>query len=91
MSKHYKNVIGILQTEQNWKQICVEIAKTNPSLICKHADNGETTRYVKEAKEKGKISAIKMIRKEKGLDLLTAKRLIESLTDDYKVMVKRND
>jgi len=84
MSIFYKQAIDILQTEQDWKGICIEIAKNNPSLFCKFADKKNiNAMFIYEAKINGKVAAIKLIRNEIGLGLKEAKDLIESLTSEF--------
>ncbi len=82
MSNHYKEAIEIIESDQDWRGICIQLAKNNPSLLCKYA-NGKNAMFITEAKLFGKVAAIKLIRNRTGMGLKESKELIESMTDDF--------
>lgn len=87
MSKAYKqaitNITGLTDTEA--MQVCIEIAKSNPSVFnsaCATVEVGASAMNVgaKSLLNAGKkIDAIKLVRNMTGLGLREAKEYVESL------------
>lgn len=88
---YYSRAIDILEehtSESDQRKILVEIAKTNPAVLCKVCDKlfakkvswQETVIPILKAGQK--IEAIKQCRNLTGMDLRTAKEAVEKLMDN---------
>ncbi len=81
MARNFRNeAIDILMGNPDWKQICVNIAKTHPSVLVKAAGEFRPSWYREaeiEARAGKKINAIKAVRVGTGWDLRTAKIYVE--------------
>lgn len=77
---YYQQAIDILNSEQNWREICVSVAKINPRLLCEAA---KMTPWQIEARsilsKDGKIAAIKYVRDATGMGLEEAVEAVKSL------------
>jgi len=78
MSDTYKEAIDIVCEERCWREICIEIAKSNPSVLIK-AYNKLTWEH--KVKGMTKIEAIKECRRLTGFGLLEAKEAVERLDE----------
>lgn len=86
----YKEAINLLESDicnDDWRNICVEIAKTNPSVLV-NASRSITSRLKINLAKKGclelmqserKIEAIKLCREITGMGLRESKEFVESL------------
>lgn len=84
---YYKEAIAILMSDIDFKNICVELAKTNPSAFVKAAKLINPTinidaELLELCRKNKKIAAIKLYREEKGADIKEAKNYVENLIDD---------
>ena len=86
----YKEAINLLESDlcnDDWRNICVEIAKTNPSVLVNASRSIRDISKIDLAKkeclkalESGrKIEAIKVCRNITGMGLKEAKEFVESL------------
>jgi len=77
---YYAQAIEVLSTDQNWKQVVIEIAKKHPKIVVDSATSnswkaeGKRIRY-----ELSKIEAIKYCRSMTGMGLKESKEAVESL------------
>lgn len=79
---HYQRAIDLLQTDADWKAICVKVAKLDPGLFCAAASNDQP--YWREKAKaiyssEGIVKAIKYVREETSLGLKEAKEEVEKL------------
>ena len=90
MNNHYRNVIDILTTKQDWKEICIKIGKTHPEILCEAAGFYDIDHKIMEiVRAKGKVTAIKYLRDLKNLDLKSAKDKVDQIVTAY--MSKTNE
>jgi len=77
---YYAQAIEILSTDQNWKQVVIEIAKKHPKIV---VDSATSNSWKVEGKkirdELSKIEAIKYCRNATGFGLKEAKEAVEAL------------
>ena len=78
--QYYEQAIDILSQDNDWKAICVSIAKSNPKVLVEASINNPIDNQAKALMlADKKIAAIKFIRQEKGLTLVDAKNYVEGL------------
>ena len=85
--KYYKTAIELVSVAQDWKKICIQIAKDHPKVFCDATvkiNNYNALCYWQQeamhvADTKGKIRAIKYIKQETGMGLKESKEEIERI------------
>jgi ribosomal protein L7/L12 len=84
-SKYYKLAVDIISSTQDWRAICVSIAKSNPAVFVKAVNPANSlSAWKMDARrlyyvEGKKIEAIKYCRSATGLGLKEAKEAVEAL------------
>lgn len=80
----YAEVIDILTEDLDWKSVCVEIAKSNPSVLIKATDKVKRDRGFDKELIRGlsKVGAIKLYRSHTGKGLRESKIAIESMKEE---------
>lgn len=77
---YYEQAIDILTKEQDWKNICIAVAKKDPKLFCEASGKLPWQMTAKEINEtEGKGPAIKYVRAQTDMGLKEAKEAVESL------------
>jgi ribosomal protein L7/L12 len=82
---YFKDVIGVLTVEQDWKGLVVEIAKNHPAAVVNAAEALAEIDEPWKAEARSlfangyKVDAIKLWRLKTGLGLKEAKAAVEAL------------
>ncbi len=80
MKAYYEQAIDILTQEQDWKSICIAVAKKDPQLFCEAYGKQPWQVTAKAINEtEGKVPAIKYVRNQTGMGLKEAKEAVEAL------------
>jgi len=86
-----KDVITLIATNPNWKDLCLHIAQSRPQVFCAafHEVYETLESQVKRVYvEEGFIPAIKYHRNETGKDLKTSKGYVETVCADLEPAVR---
>jgi ribosomal protein L7/L12 len=83
MNRHAQCLSIVSQAALDWKEMVVEIAKTNPTAVIRAYQN-MSSNWQREARilwieEGNKVAAIKHCRAETGMGLKQAKEAVEAL------------
>ncbi len=85
--KYYEQAIDLLSLDQDWKQICVNVAKMNPELFCRAISGTKFEKpwqmKVKEMMRAGgtRIDAVKYVRVETGMGLKEALEAVKAIEE----------
>lgn len=80
MNVYYEQAIDILTQDQDWKSICISVAKKDPKLFCEaHGKQPWQVTAKSINSTEGKIAAIKYVRSHTGMGLKEAKEAVEAL------------
>ena len=91
-SGDYKKAIEIISTGNiDWKEVCIEIAKSHPRIFVESVrrNNAKPVSWEQQVKKQAnskhdKINAIKLCRSLSGMDLAEAKYWVEKNCDVFK-------
>lgn len=87
MNDYYEQVIDLVSEEQDWKSICLALAKRDPKLFCSIVSNLDP---LYDAAEKiflsdGFVTAIKYVRNESAMGLREAFDFCKPIKEKYSV------
>jgi ribosomal protein L7/L12 len=80
MNAYYQQAIDILTSDNDWRAICVAMAKIHPKEFCEAF--GKQPWQIEALRintAEGKVAAIKYMRGETGMGIAEAKETIEGL------------
>ncbi len=101
LKKDYALMIDFFSTTQDWKALCIAIAKDEPEIVAKYItgsdplttvsnDTIEKYQTIADSMPNSKIQAIKACRQITGWGLREAKYCIDSMIENVAPMTARN-
>lgn len=85
MNEYYKQALELISEEQNWKMLCLELAKEDPKGFCElvKSANPLRGRARKVFDAEGYVSAIKFVQQETGMGLKESVDFCKPMRDEH--------